>query len=161
MCSKTIVVAKKSRCLNLIINVQWNEVKMGIHLYYKWDKPKQMDKVAVRVLGPAHIVLLMPYLSRHVLYLIFRCSSPLFQCIYVLWPRSPSSYSSRLNQQCNLRSPQAISVISIITLRSVIFQLRPFVALFHIFCTTLDELFTPSSCYSALSDLVSLDHTQI
>ena len=22
---------------------------MGIHLYYKWDKPKQMDKVAVRV----------------------------------------------------------------------------------------------------------------
>ena len=23
---------------------------MGIHLYYKWDKPKQMDKVAVRVL---------------------------------------------------------------------------------------------------------------
>ena len=25
-------------------------VKMGIHLYYKWDKPKQMDKVAVRVL---------------------------------------------------------------------------------------------------------------
>ena len=48
MCSKTIVVANKS--LVIIGCMVVNEVKMGIHLYYKWDKPKQMDKVAVRVL---------------------------------------------------------------------------------------------------------------
>ena len=43
MCSKTIVVANKS--LVIIGCMVVNEVKMGIHLYYKWDKPKQMDKV--------------------------------------------------------------------------------------------------------------------
>ena len=42
MCSKHIKVSKKCRCQR---EDKDELVKMGIHLCYKWDKPKSMVKV--------------------------------------------------------------------------------------------------------------------
>ena len=46
---------------------------MGIHLYYKWDKPKQMDKVAVRVLLVVVGCMLYAYVHACRCYCVFRC----------------------------------------------------------------------------------------